>query len=170
MCDAQNARVRALTMTERQNLKATPRNAWCAWVLEYVPKMMIYCCGCEKKIDARLTNGGEVYPRTLKLQSIPFWKCDTCGNHVGCHHKTKSPTNPLGVIATPELKRARQFIHALIDPIWRNKYMTRNEVYALMAKKTGRKKYHTANIRTIEEARDVYLAGKEIIKELKGKL
>ena len=122
---------------------------------------MIYCCGCGKKVEARLTTGREIYPHRPDLSALPFWKCDTCGNYVGCHHKTKDRTRPLGCIPTQEIKDARQYIHVLLDNIWRSKKMRRKEVYAILSEKTGRN-YHTANIRSVEEAREVYKILKQI--------
>lgn len=117
--------------------------------------MKLFCCGCSKKIRPRLTDGNEVYPHRKDLHSLPFWKCDTCGNYVGCHHKTKNRTRPLGCIPTPELKNARRHIHALLDPIWKSGKMERKEIYAVISKRIG-KDFHTANIRTIEDARNIY--------------
>ena len=117
--------------------------------------MLIYCCGCGEKIEARLTNGSEIYPHRDDLSSFPFWKCDTCGNFVGCHHKTDKPTTPLGCIPTPEIRNARKYIHAKLDPIWQSGKISRNQFYKKMSDKLGWK-YHTANIRSIEEAREVY--------------
>ncbi len=123
--------------------------------------MEIYCCKCETKIDALLTDGREIYPHRSDLHSLPFWKCPTCGNHVGCHHKTKNRTQPLGSIPSPELKRARQHIHAILDPLWKSGRFKRYELYRLISDKTGRR-YHTAQIRTLEEAEKV----RQIIKEI----
>lgn len=128
--------------------------------------MKIFCCGCGDFVEARLTNGAEIYPSRADLHELPFWKCDACGNYVGCHHKTSAPTNPLGFIPTPQIRRARKQIHALIDPIWMNGRLTRGKVYRLIARRMGLDSYHTSKIRTIEEARDVYRAGLEIIEEL----
>lgn len=116
----------------------------------------IYCCGCQAEVDARLTDGGEVYPHRTDLHGLPFWKCDACGNHVGCHHKTKDRTRPLGNIPTKELKNARQHIHRILDPIWQQGKMPRGKVYATLARELGLKEYHTAEIKTVEEARKVY--------------
>lgn len=129
--------------------------------LEMGGRMEIYCCQCEKKVEARLTNGAEIYPHRRDLKALPFWKCDACNNYVGCHHKTKNRTRPLGVIPSPEIKRARQHIHAILDPIWEQKKMKRSVVYAKISEKLGWN-YHTASIRTIEEARKVYVAAKEL--------
>ena len=117
--------------------------------------MIIRCCGCDRKVEARLTDGGEIYPHRTDLKSLPFWKCDGCGNYVGCHHKTKNRTQPLGCIPTPEIKKARQHIHRLLDPIWQSGKAKRRDLYKILSDSLGWK-YHTANIRSIDEARKVY--------------
>jgi len=117
--------------------------------------MIIYCCCCMEKVSARLTSGAEIYPHRPDLASLPFWKCDTCGNYVGCHHKTSNRTQPLGCIPTPELKNARNHIHKLLDPIWQGGKMGRRELYKAISGRLGWK-YHTAKIRSVEEAREVY--------------
>jgi len=119
--------------------------------------MLIHCCGCDEKIEARLTDGCEIYPHRTDLSSLPFWKCDTCGNFVGCHHKTDKPTRPLGCIPTPEIREARKHIHAKLDPIWQSGKISRNQFYKKLSEMLGWK-YHTANIRSVEEAREVYKA------------
>lgn len=115
----------------------------------------IYCCGCEKKIDARLTDGKEIYPHRPDLFNLPFWKCDDCKNFVGCHHKTKNRTNPLGCIPTKEIKNARKGIHKILDPLWKDGKFNRNEIYEKISNHFGWD-YHTANIRSIDEARKIY--------------
>lgn len=117
--------------------------------------MNLYCCGCSGKVEARLTNGAEIYPHRPDLHELPFWRCDACGNFVGCHHKTNARTAPLGCIPTPEIKNARKQIHALLDPIWKSGKMPRAQLYARISEQIGRS-YHTANIRSLEEARTVY--------------
>jgi hypothetical protein len=124
--------------------------------------MEIYCCGCTKKVNARLADGKEIYSHREDLYSLPFWKCDKCNNFVGCHHKTKDRTRPLGCIPTPEIKNARKHIHNILDPIWKSGKIGRKELYTRLSEEAGRK-YHTANIRSVEEAREIYKAI-EIIK------
>jgi hypothetical protein len=121
----------------------------------------IYCCGCEKDVQARLTNGKEIYPHRNDLHSLPFWKCDTCRNYVGCHHKTKNRTNPLGVIPTKEIMNARREIHKLIDPLWKSGMFNRRKLYSKISEKVGWE-YHTACIKSVEEARKVYRAISEV--------
>ena len=122
----------------------------------------IYCCGCEADVDARLTDGREIYPHRSDLAALPFWKCDTCGNFVGCHHKTGNPTQPLGVIPTPAIKNARKHIHAVLDPIWKQKRMKRGDLYRAVADRLGLDEYHTAEIRSLDDARKAYAAIQEI--------
>lgn len=123
----------------------------------------IYCCGCGCDVDARLTDGAEIYPHRIDLHILPFWRCDQCGNFVGCHHKTKNKTEPLGCIPTPEIKKARRHLHELIDPIWQSGAMTRSELYEAISREIGWK-YHTAKIRSIDEARTVYRVAKKFVQ------
>ena len=128
-------------------------------------KRVIYCCGCETDVPARLTDGLEIYPQRREFAKIPFWRCDACGNYVGCHHKSSTPIEPLGCIPTPELKKARQHIHAILDPIWKSGSMHRVHLYAAISAEFGRA-YHTAEIRTIEEARLAYRIISKIAKKV----
>lgn len=125
----------------------------------------IYCTGCQKEVQARLTNGAEVYAHRQDLAALPFWICDTCKNFVGCHYKTDKPTTPLGVIATQEIKNARMKIHVIIDPLWTSGRISRRAVYKKLSDKLGYK-YHTANIRSVEEARQVYTAAALLHNEM----
>jgi hypothetical protein len=127
----------------------------------------IYCCGCNAKVKAILTNGFEIYNYRPDLHELPFWKCGNCGNFVGCHHKTKNRLEPLGCIATPEIKIARRHIHALIDSIWKSGKMKRSKLYAIISKRIGWN-YHTAEIRSIEEARKIYKIAREYDKQKEG--
>ena len=121
--------------------------------------MKIYCIACSKEVEARLTDGHEIYPHRSDLYGIPFWKCDTCKNYVGCHWKTKQRTKPLGIIATPEIYQLRREIHDKIDPIWRKNKIPRDVIYSRLSKIIGRQ-YHTGEIRSVEEAQN-------ILKEIK---
>lgn len=118
-------------------------------------KHQIFCCSCNNNVNARLTNGAEVYPLRDDLHHLPFWKCDKCNNFVGCHHKTKNNTKPLGNIPSPQLKKARQKIHELLDPLWKSKKINRSKLYKRISSYCGYK-YHTAEIKTIIEARKIY--------------
>lgn len=132
----------------------------------------IWCCACSADVEARLTNGAEIYPRRPDLAQLPFWICDTCGNRTGCHHKREGvrngkpydKTQPLGCIPSPELAAARRHIHEVLDPIWQHRRIKRKEVYEKMAELLGLPEYHTAELRTIEDARAAYRAAVEIAK------
>lgn len=51
-------------------------------------------------------------------------------------------------------------LHALIDPIWQSGKMGRRELYAAIRRDLGRE-YHTAETRTLEEAREAYRAARK---------
>jgi hypothetical protein len=122
----------------------------------------LHCCGCGQEVRPRLTNGAEIYPRRADLAPLPFWKCDDCGNYVGCHHRTANRTGPLGCIPTPEIRNARSHLHALIDPAWKSGQMKRGRIYGHLSKVLGRQ-FHTADIRSVEEAREVYRIAKSFL-------
>lgn len=125
----------------------------------------IWCCTCQREVFARLTSGSEIYPRRNDLADIPFWKCDTCGEYVGCHYKTADKYRPLGVISTREIKNARKHIHALLDPMWRSGQVSRKNAYAYISRRVG-KTYHTGEIKSVDEARAVYKMILELKKEI----
>lgn len=133
----------------------------------------LYCCGCEKHVAARLTSGAEIYPHRPDLASVPRWKCDACGNHVGTHHKTENPTKPLGCIPTPELRTHRQRIHSVIDPMWKrvppgsDRKKKRRQIYAALSSALGYS-FHSAELRTVEEALRVHSIALRIVDELRG--
>jgi len=116
--------------------------------------MKIFCNACKIKAECRLTDGREIYPHRKDLAALPFWKCDTCGNYVGCHHKTDNRTNPLGTIPTEETRKARSMVHRHIDPMWSKGLIGRKELYGKLSAHIG-KTYHTANITTMDEAIDI---------------
>lgn len=118
----------------------------------------IWCCQCGIEVDARLTNGAEIYPHRRDLWELPFWKCDGCGNHVSCHHRhhdAAERTKPTGVIPNAEVSNARRHIHARLDPLWRDGLIKRKHLYAQLTRFLGRQ-YHTGELRTVQEARRVY--------------
>lgn len=130
--------------------------------------MIIYCTGCETEVDARLTDGKERYPHRPDLYQLPFWKCDACGGYVGCHHKTDKPTRPLGYIATPAILDARKKIHAVLDPLWKSGKIKRGQAYAHVSKRIG-KTYHNGEIKSLEEAREIYRIVGQLHNDLTGK-
>ncbi|MDR3439846.1 zinc-finger-containing protein [Telmatospirillum sp.] len=67
---------------------------------------------------AVLVGGDVVYPHRPDLTSKKIWICHICAAWVGCHPGTETP---LGRLANPELRRAKQAAHAAFDPLWRAK-------------------------------------------------
>lgn len=127
--------------------------------------MMIWCCACNADVDARLTNGAEIYPHRPDLRKLPFWRCDTCDGYVGCHHKTTDRTRPLGVIPTAELRTARNQIHRMIDPLWRNNKITRKRLYKRISDELGYS-FHSARMKSMSEVESVLNIGARIRDEL----
>jgi hypothetical protein len=125
--------------------------------------MTIWCCGCDAEVSARLTDGREIYAHRPDLYDLPFWRCDTCHNYVGCHHKTANRTAPLGCIPTHAIKNARHKLHAAIDPIWQSNRMGRREIYREIAKRLGIKEFHTADIRDVATANAVLVHVSDIV-------
>lgn len=127
---------------------------------------ILHCCGCDKLVNPRLTDGAEIYPHRKDLSGLPFWKCDDCNNYVGCHHKTKDSTKPLGCIPTSEIRAIRMQIHKTIDSLWRDlEGVSRKRVYKEMSCKIG-EEFHTANIKTIAEARKALSIARIVEREI----
>ncbi len=129
--------------------------------------MRIFCCGCQTIVKPRITTGEEIYPHRPDLYKLPFWICDACKNYVGCHHKSSNPTKPLGNIPTAELRNARKHIHAILDPLWKSGKMKRGRVYRAISDELGYQ-YHTAEIKTIDEARRVWMIVDRLRKEIEA--
>lgn len=126
----------------------------------------IYCCECGKEVPAELVSGKTVYPTSNNLHKLPFWICPTCRNFVGCHHKTKNPIEPLGCIATKEMRKARKNLHALIDPLWQSKAIGRRELYREISHSIGWE-FHTAQTTSVEQINAVFEVVKAIATRLK---
>lgn len=127
--------------------------------------MIIYCTGCTKEVEARLTDGKEMYPHREDLEKFPFWVCDTCRAFVGTHHKTRNRFKPLGFLATKEIKQWRMLIHSILDPLWKTEKIKRGQAYAFVSNRLGRT-YHTGEILSLDDAKAVH----RIVCELKDKL
>lgn len=125
----------------------------------------ILCTGCQEIVDARLTNGAEMYPNSPKLARTPFWVHDVCGAFVGTHYKTRDHLKPLGSLATKEVKRWRMLIHQMLDPLWQSGKIDRGDAYARISKALGHT-YHTGEIYDVEQGEFVYLLVKEMRDEI----
>lgn len=120
----------------------------------------IFCVKCQKEVNANLITGKQAYPHRPDLYKKYFWKCPVCGNFVGCHKNSKTH-EPLGVIPTLELKKARMKAHYFIDRLWQSGKYTRKQVYKLLSSYMGYH-YHTATTKTLEECEKVITKAKEL--------
>lgn len=59
-----------------------------------------------------------------------IWICPLCKAYVGCH---KGGTVPKGSLCNSEIRQLRRMAHALFDPLWKNKEMSRGAAYRRMA-------------------------------------
>ena len=60
----------------------------------------------------------------------------------------------MGVIASKEIKEKRIEIHNIIDPLFLSGKINRKELYKVISDRLGYT-YHTANIKTTEEANKI---------------
>lgn len=61
--------------------------------------------------------------------------CTGCGASVGAHKNR--PKEPLGILATPPMKRWKKLCHSLFDPVWKSRQISRGELYSVLACKLG---------------------------------
>lgn len=130
--------------------------------------MKLFCCGCQKTVEAQLVNGQEIYGGfgNTTWDNLPFWRCPTCKNYIGCHPNKpyqRRKNVPLGTnIPTPEIRKMRNFIHNFyLDPMWKSGQWERRRIYAELSKMLG-ETYHTGNISSIRQANKVILCLKEM--------
>lgn len=71
-----------------------------------------------------------------------YW-CKVCGASVGVHPFS---VYPLGTMADDATRKARSAVHAIIDPLWKSGRFDRSDVYAMMARLTGRRRFHTGEL------------------------
>lgn len=83
-------------------------------------------CGRSTSIRDSSVIYGHSYGLALICDGYP--ECDA---YVGTH---KKDGRPLGTLANAELRKARNAAHAVLDPLWRDGHMRRNEAYAWLAK------------------------------------
>lgn len=78
---------------------------------------------------AKPKRGNFIYPGRPDLACLNFYYCDNGHDpaYVGCH---KGTMQPLGRLATAELRAAKCGAHNHFDPLWRDNYMSRSEAYA----------------------------------------
>lgn len=87
--------------------------------------MTVLCNYCGKRtayVDSRV-----IYGRSYGM----VYYCARCHAWVGVH---KGTDRPLGLLADAELRKWKQFAHAVFDPLWKHGGMTRNQAYAWLSK------------------------------------
>jgi hypothetical protein len=92
---------------------------------------------------ARLTDSAEVYHGRSYGPAYVCVKYPACDSYVGCHPNTEVP---LGTLAGPELRRARNAAHRAFDGWWRGGGLRRSDAYRMLAERMGmtRKQAHIA--------------------------
>lgn len=87
-----------------------------------------YCGSDTKFIDSK-----EIYGKSYGMvwACINYPKCDA---YVGVH---KGTDKPLGRLANAELRKYKNKAHAIFDPIWQDRKMSRKEAYAWLASQLG---------------------------------
>ena len=91
------------------------------------------CAVCDG--ESELVGGKMIYPHRQDLWSKKFWLCLWCTkSYCGCHGKT---SNSLGRPADAPLRKMRSMVHRVLDPLWKDGTMGRNEVYARLSRSMG---------------------------------
>lgn len=105
---------RKRALQPRGEAKAPPRKPRAADSPPALQHPPCAICG----MQANLTTGEVIYPHRRDLHRLRFWKCPTCpDSYVGCH-KGGDGTQALGRPADAYLRKARNKLHDLIDPLW----------------------------------------------------
>jgi hypothetical protein len=97
-----------------------------------VSQRQVICPYCQKQ--AELVGGAVIYPHRQDLHWMRLWACLPCGAWVGCHHGKRVP---LGRLANAELRRWKQNAHAVFDPLWKSRTMSRKDAYRWLSETLG---------------------------------
>lgn len=116
-----------------------------------------------------MITGFTIYPHRPDLYDLIDYQCPHCKNYVGTHKGGKKKGQPLGSIPFEELKRARIILHRHIDALWQKRLWKRGKLYKRIATELGITEYHTGEIRTMDEARQVYRIVQKIVRETNKK-
>lgn len=88
------------------------------------------------KTPAKLVTGKVLFRWRADLAALNFWRCDPCDAHVGCH-RNGTGKSPLGRMANPELRKAKQAAHAAFDPLWQSERFSRRGAYKWLSEQLG---------------------------------
>ena len=83
-------------------------------------------CGSKPELKTSL----QVYGRKISDYNF-YWVCPLCDAMVGCKPGTFTP---MGDLADKETRALRIQAHKAFDPLWRKRYMQRNQAYDWLAR------------------------------------
>lgn len=94
----------------------------------------VVCPYCRRA--AELVTGAVIYPHRGELSKKWFWRCEPCDAYVGTHVNSHRH-HPLGRLANAELRKLKQRVHAIFDPVWKKGGIDRKEAYKRLAERMG---------------------------------
>jgi len=100
---------------------------------------------------AELKDSKIIYGKSYGLS----WICKNypdCNTYVSCH---KGTATPKGELANAEIREWRKKVHAKLDPLWQNHKYNRNDLYQEIGIKFNKIPFHTANLKSVKECKDV---------------
>ncbi|WP_199438551.1 zinc-finger-containing protein [Vibrio owensii] len=114
--------------------------------------MVIWCCTCQSDVNAYLR----------RLGKARVWQCPKCpDSRVMTHFRANTDKlKPLGTLGDDEMRKARNWIHNYLDPLYRHNLIRRQTLYDQMSIHFKRE-YHTAGLRSMEEARFAFHLARE---------
>lgn len=93
--------------------------------------MKVFCPQCNK--EAPWVENREKYGQNFGKSYMCYY-CKLCDTYVGCHENTR---RPLGTMADRETLQWRRKAHAVIDPLWKSRGNTREDVYKKLSNYFG---------------------------------
>lgn len=89
------------------------------------------CPYCDSEVV--LTSNSELYGK--EYGNGKCYLCRSCKASVGVHNN--SDNEPLGILATSEMKVLKKCCHELFDPIWKSHKCSRTKLYNELAELMG---------------------------------
>lgn len=125
-----------------------------------------YCTHCNQEVEAFSAPASDIFGPHFRFANQIVYVCPYCKNYVEANRDFK----PAGVIPTAELRKAKNYILSVLNPVFDRKMMSRKEVYLKLSKVVyeNRKNLKISDIRDLDEARKVYAAVKKFREELQN--